>query len=74
MSSRARGEPSAYILSEEGSAAFFGGLRYGEGGIYYKHGITQHIYWQGITIAKKCVYASKWPPPGLCCRRSSNSL
>ena len=45
-----QGEPTAYIVGEEGSGAFFGGLRYGEGTVYYKNGATQHIYWQGPSI------------------------
>jgi hypothetical protein len=45
-----QGEPTAYIVGEEGSGAFVGGLRYGEGTIYYKNGASQKIYWQGPTI------------------------
>jgi hypothetical protein len=45
-----QGEPTAYIVGEEGSGAFFGGLRYGEGTIYYKNGATQRIFWQGPSI------------------------
>ena len=45
-----QGEPTAYIVGEEGAAAFFGGLRYGEGTIYYKNGRKQRIYWQGPSI------------------------
>jgi hypothetical protein len=44
------GEPTAYIVGEEGSGAFFGGLRFGEGTIYYKSGIKQHIFWQGPSL------------------------
>lgn len=47
---QAQGEPTAYIVGEEGSAAFIGGLRYGEGTIYYKSGTRQHIYWQGPSV------------------------
>lgn len=47
---QAQGEPSAYIVGEEGAAAFIGGLRYGEGTIYYKNGTRQHIYWQGPSV------------------------
>ena len=47
---QAQGEPSAYIVGEEGAAAFIGGLRYGEGTIYYKNGVKQHIYWQGPSV------------------------
>jgi hypothetical protein len=45
-----QGRPAAYIVGEEGSAAFFGGLRYGEGTIYYKSGLKQHIFWQGPSL------------------------
>ena len=47
---QSQGEPTAYIVGEEGSGAFVGGLRYGEGTIYYKDGRKQHIYWQGPSI------------------------
>ena len=47
---RKQGEPSAYIVGEEGSGAFVGGLRFGEGTIYYKNGAKKHIYWQGPSI------------------------
>ncbi len=45
-----QGEPTAYIVGEEGAGAFVGGLRFGEGTIYYKDGITQKIYWQGPSV------------------------
>ncbi|MGQ0484477.1 MAG: DUF1134 domain-containing protein [Hyphomicrobiales bacterium] len=45
-----QGEPTAYIVGEEGSGALIGGLRYGEGTIYYKSGIKQRIYWQGPSV------------------------
>jgi hypothetical protein len=45
-----QGEPTAYIVGEEGAGSFIGGLRYGEGTIYYKNGIRQKIYWQGPSI------------------------
>lgn len=45
-----QGEPTAYIVGEEGSGALVGGLRYGEGVIYYKDGGRQKIYWQGPSI------------------------
>jgi hypothetical protein len=45
-----QGEPTAYIVGEEGAGAFIGGLRYGEGTIYYKNGTKQRIYWQGPSI------------------------
>lgn len=47
---RENGQPSAYIVGEEGSGAFVGGLRYGEGTIYYKNGAKKHIFWQGPSI------------------------
>jgi hypothetical protein len=47
---REQGEPSAYIIGEEGSGAIIGGLRYGEGTIYYKNGAKKHIFWQGPSI------------------------
>ncbi len=45
-----QGEPTAYIVGEEGAGAFVGGLRYGEGTIYYKDGTRQRIYWQGPSV------------------------
>ncbi len=45
-----QGEPSAYIVGEEGAGAFVGGLRFGEGTIYYKNGTSQRIFWQGPSI------------------------
>ncbi len=45
-----QGEPTAYIVGEEGSGAVVGGLRYGEGVIYYKAGGREKIYWQGPSI------------------------
>ena len=47
---QSQGEPTAFIVGEEGAGAFVGGLRYGEGTIYYKNGITQRIYWQGPSV------------------------
>lgn len=44
------GKPSAYIEGEEFSAAFFGGLRYGNGKLYFKDGTTKQIYWNGPSI------------------------
>lgn len=45
-----QGEPTAYIVGEEGAGAFIGGLRYGEGTIYYKNGAKKHIFWQGPSL------------------------
>ena len=47
---QSQGEPEAFIVGEEGAGAFIGGLRYGEGTIYYKSGIKKRIYWQGPSI------------------------
>ena len=45
-----QGEPTAYIVGEEAAGSFVGGLRYGEGTIYYKSGAKQRIYWQGPSV------------------------
>lgn len=47
---QSQGEPTAYIVGEEAAGAIIGGLRFGEGTIYYKDGITQRIYWQGPSV------------------------
>jgi hypothetical protein len=44
------GEPDAYILGQEGSGAFFGGLRYGEGQLHRRRGPGPRVYWQGPTL------------------------
>lgn len=45
------GEPDAYILGQEGSGAFIGGLRYGEGRLYKRHGRAgERVFWQGPTL------------------------
>lgn len=44
------GRPTAYIVGEEGSGAIVGGLRYGEGTIYYKNGLKKRIFWQGPSL------------------------
>ncbi|MBV1702840.1 MAG: DUF1134 domain-containing protein [Hyphomicrobiales bacterium] len=44
------GHPNAYILGQEASGAFVGGLRYGEGKMYTRNAGDRHIYWQGPTI------------------------
>ena len=44
------GLPSGYILGEEASGAFFGGLRYGEGVLYTKNAGDHKVYWQGPSI------------------------
>ncbi len=44
------GTPNAYILGQEASGAFFGGLRYGEGILYTGNGRKQKIFWQGPSV------------------------
>ncbi|MFJ5489005.1 DUF1134 domain-containing protein [Hansschlegelia beijingensis] len=45
------GEPNAYILGEEGSGAFIGGLRYGEGKLFTRDGAPDNrVYWQGPSL------------------------
>lgn len=45
-----QGQPTAYIVGDELAGSFVGGLRYGEGTIYYKTGEKQHIFWQGPSV------------------------
>jgi hypothetical protein len=44
------GEPNGYILGQEGSGAFIGGLRYGEGTLYTRNAGDRRIYWQGPSL------------------------
>ena len=44
------GRPTAYIAGEEGSAAFFGGVRYGRGLLYMKGREPLQVYWQGPSV------------------------
>jgi hypothetical protein len=44
------GLPNAYILGQEASGAFVGGLRYGEGKMYTRNAGNQPVYWQGPSI------------------------
>ena len=41
------GLPNGYILGEEASGAFIGGLRYGEGRLYTKNAGDLRVFWQG---------------------------
>src|SRR5580698_1690232 len=43
------GQPTAYIAGQEGSGAFFFGLRYGKGLMYMKDRPHLPIFWQGPT-------------------------
>ena len=44
------GLPNAYILGQEASGAFIGGLRYGEGKITTRNAGSQRVYWQGPSV------------------------
>ncbi|MCW6506765.1 DUF1134 domain-containing protein [Lichenifustis flavocetrariae] len=44
------GLPNGYILGQEASGAFVGGVRYGEGVLYTRNAGDQHLYWQGPSI------------------------
>ncbi len=44
------GAPTGYIIGEEASGAFFGGLRYGEGTLHMKGGTKRKVYWQGPSL------------------------
>ena len=44
------GLPNGYILGQEASGAFVGGVRYGEGVLYTRNAGDLHVYWQGPSI------------------------
>lgn len=44
------GEPNGYILGQEASGAFFGGLRYGEGRLFTRNAGERKIFWQGPSL------------------------
>jgi hypothetical protein len=44
------GEPNGYILGEEGSGAFVGGLRYGEGTLFTRNVGDRRVFWQGPSV------------------------
>jgi hypothetical protein len=44
------GLPNGYVLGEEASGAFIGGLRYGEGRLYTKNGGDLRVFWQGPSL------------------------
>jgi hypothetical protein len=44
------GLPNGYILGEEASGAFIGGLRYGEGRLYSKNAGDLRVFWQGPSL------------------------
>ena len=44
------GEPNGYVLGQEASGAFVGGLRYGEGTLYTRNAGDRKIFWQGPSL------------------------
>ena len=44
------GLPNGYILGEEASGAFVGGLRYGEGTLYTRNAGDVRVFWQGPSL------------------------
>src|ERR1700678_474938 len=44
------GLPNAYVLGQEASGAFVGGIRYGEGKKYTRNAGDKKIYWQGPSV------------------------
>jgi hypothetical protein len=44
------GLPNGYILGQEASGAFIGGLRYGEGTLYSKNARDVRVFWQGPSV------------------------
>ncbi len=44
------GRPNGYILGQEASGAFVGGLRYGEGMMYTRNAGDLKVFWQGPSL------------------------
>ncbi len=44
------GLPNGYVLGQEASGAFVGGLRYGDGAMYTRNAGDQKVYWQGPSV------------------------
>lgn len=44
------GLPNGYILGEEASGAFIGGLRFGEGTLFTKNAGEHRLFWQGPSL------------------------
>jgi len=44
------GEPNGYLLGQEASGAFIGGLRYGEGVLYTRNAGDKKVFWQGPSL------------------------
>ncbi len=44
------GQPNGYVLGEEASGAFVGGVRYGEGKLYTRNAGEMRLFWQGPSV------------------------
>jgi hypothetical protein len=44
------GKPNGYVLGQEASGAFIGGLRYGEGIMYTRNAGDLKVFWQGPSL------------------------
>jgi hypothetical protein len=44
------GQPNGYVLGQEASGAFIGGLRYGDGNLYTKNAGDRRVFWQGPSV------------------------
>lgn len=44
------GRPTAYVLGQEGGGAFLAGLRYGDGTLFMRSGVTRKVYWHGPSL------------------------
>lgn len=44
------GRPNAYIVGDEGGAAFIAGVRYGTGMLNYKGGGSMQVFWQSPSV------------------------
>ncbi|MEN0088641.1 MAG: DUF1134 domain-containing protein [Pseudomonadota bacterium] len=44
------GQPNGYILGEEASGAYIGGLRFGEGTLFTRNAGDHRVFWQGPSI------------------------
>ncbi|WP_395665781.1 DUF1134 domain-containing protein [Methylocella sp.] len=50
QATRRWGKPNGYILGQEASGAFIGGLRYGEGTMYTRNAGQVKVFWQGPSL------------------------
>src|SRR5262249_35849020 len=44
------GVPNGYVLGQEASGAFIGGLRYGDGTLYTRNAGDVRVFWQGPSV------------------------